>query len=63
MKKYLLLPALVLIALAAFAWITPSTSALSPRPPAQTLQSADDVLADAVANVGSLDIVFGEVDR
>lgn len=40
MNRYLL------IALAALAWITPSTSALPPRPPAQTLQSADDVLTD-----------------
>jgi lipid-binding SYLF domain-containing protein len=36
----------VLIALIALAWVTPSISALPPRPPAQTLQSADDVLVD-----------------
>jgi lipid-binding SYLF domain-containing protein len=40
MNRYLL------IALAALALITPYTSALPPRPPAQTLQSADDVLTD-----------------
>jgi lipid-binding SYLF domain-containing protein len=34
------------IALAVTAWITPATSALPPRPPAQTIQSASDVLAD-----------------
>jgi lipid-binding SYLF domain-containing protein len=37
------------IALVVIAWITPATSALPPRPPAQTLQSASDVLADLSA--------------
>jgi lipid-binding SYLF domain-containing protein len=36
----------VLITGAALVWITPSTWALPPHPPAQTLQSAVDVLAD-----------------
>lgn len=38
-----------LIALALIAWSTPVASALSPRPPAQTLQSASDVLTDLSA--------------
>jgi lipid-binding SYLF domain-containing protein len=43
MKRY------VLIALALTTWITPAASALPPRPPAQTLQSASDVLTDLSA--------------
>ena len=37
------------IALAVIAWIPAAAPALPPRPPAQTLQSADDVLADLAA--------------
>lgn len=43
MKRY------VLITFALTTWITPAASALPPRPPAQTLQSASDVLADLSA--------------
>jgi lipid-binding SYLF domain-containing protein len=39
----------MLIALALTTWITPAASAFPPRPPAQTLQSASDVLTDLSA--------------
>jgi lipid-binding SYLF domain-containing protein len=39
----------ILIALVLTAWTTPATSALLARPPAQTLQSASDVLTELSA--------------